>query len=112
MNDLFKIDFLQVISKDSSSREVPGDGMCSPQGKSLSDRHDLSNAICITHYGIYVISLVLYAPLTKRYMWCYGVICTTLHGIDVIYPHCYMRPLQGINLVLLMLYAPLFKGWT
>ena len=63
------IHFLQMIPKDGSPREVPGDGMCFPHGKSPSDRHDLPNAICITHQRIYMISLVLYAPLTKRYMW-------------------------------------------
>ena len=38
--------FLQVIPKGYSPKKVPGDGMCSPHGKSLRDGHGLPSAIC------------------------------------------------------------------
>ena len=95
-----------------------------------------SDAICTTLKGMDLVFLVLYAPLSKWWIWsnqCYmhhslndglslsSARCTTLQRMNVIYPVLYAPLMDLVSLVLhaplldmvsLGLYAPLFKGWT
>jgi hypothetical protein len=65
MNDLFKMNFnfLQLIPKGYSPSKVPGDGMCSPHGKSLRFAHGLPSAICINLQFMNLVFPMLYVPL-------------------------------------------------
>jgi hypothetical protein len=106
MNDLFKMNFhfLQVIPKGCSPSKVPGDGMCSPHGKSLRDGHGLPSAICTNLQFLNLVFPVLYALLFMDWTWS---------------RQCYMHQspwdelgLQKMELVSPVLYTPLSMWWT
>jgi hypothetical protein len=73
--------------------------------QSLRDKCSLPSVICITIYGMNLVSLVLYAPISYDEIILPNAICT------VSLPNTIYTNLQGMNLVSSVLYAPLFIGW-
>ena len=73
--------------------------------QSLRDKCSLPSVICITIYGMNLVSLVLYAPISYDEI----ILPNAIYTVSL--PNTIYTNLQGMNLVSSVLYAPLFIGW-